>query len=135
MEDLPCNRRARLWRRFNVHASQIRRYHPRREIDWTPETDESGDEPEGDIPTEETHRPLDFPEETVSPSETRPMTPPSPHPVGEIGELHPSVAGSLPYLDGVDEPFHGFEAQPTNPTITRSNRVSRQRLDHEFYYY
>ena len=37
VEDLPANRRKRIWHRFNVHISQMRRYFPRREVDWLPE--------------------------------------------------------------------------------------------------
>jgi hypothetical protein len=46
VEDLPCFRRKRLWRRFNAHVSQIRRYSARRETEWCPDSDvfESCDE-------------------------------------------------------------------------------------------
>ncbi|KAI9550030.1 hypothetical protein GHT06_007621 [Daphnia sinensis] len=37
VEDLPCNRKKRLWRRFNAHVSQMRRFSVRRETDWCPE--------------------------------------------------------------------------------------------------
>jgi hypothetical protein len=40
VEDLPCFRRKRLWRRFNAHFSQIRRYSVRRETEWCPYSDE-----------------------------------------------------------------------------------------------
>jgi hypothetical protein len=42
VEDLPCFRRKRLWRRFNAHVSQIRRYSARRETEWCPDSDEFG---------------------------------------------------------------------------------------------
>ena len=38
VKDLPCNRRTRLWRRFNLRSSQIRLYHPRYESDWKPKS-------------------------------------------------------------------------------------------------
>lgn len=41
VEDLPAHRRKMIWRRFNVHVSQLRRYFPRREIDWLPEEDDT----------------------------------------------------------------------------------------------
>jgi hypothetical protein len=44
VEDLPSHRRKRVWRRFNVHASQLRRYFPRREIDWLPEEEDDTEE-------------------------------------------------------------------------------------------
>ncbi|KAI9555008.1 hypothetical protein GHT06_020301 [Daphnia sinensis] len=37
VEDLSCNCKKRLWRRFNAHVSQMRRFSVRRETDWCPE--------------------------------------------------------------------------------------------------
>ncbi|KAI9555914.1 enzymatic polyprotein [Daphnia sinensis] len=56
VEDLPCNRKRRLWRRFNAHSSQIRRYFPRKETDWLPSVDEGDYE---DV-TDEDGDPKDF---------------------------------------------------------------------------
>ena len=42
VEDLPQNRRTRIHRRFNAHVSLLRRYNPRREIDWRPEDGTDG---------------------------------------------------------------------------------------------
>lgn len=36
VQDLPCNRKKRLWRHFNAHVSQIQRNSLRRETDWCP---------------------------------------------------------------------------------------------------
>ena len=41
VQDLVSNRSRRIWRRFNVHSSQMRRYSPRAETDWIPEDDET----------------------------------------------------------------------------------------------
>ena len=41
VQDLVGNRNKRVWRRFNVHSSQLRRYQPRAEVDWLPEDDET----------------------------------------------------------------------------------------------
>lgn len=43
VEDLPAHRKKRIWRRFNVHVSQLRRYFPRRELDWQPDEGSSTD--------------------------------------------------------------------------------------------
>ncbi|EFX67806.1 hypothetical protein DAPPUDRAFT_115134 [Daphnia pulex] len=40
VEDLPWFRKKRLWRRFNAHVSQIRRYSVRRETEWCPNSNE-----------------------------------------------------------------------------------------------
>lgn len=37
LEDIPANRRKRIWRSFNAHSCQLRRYSARVETEWTPE--------------------------------------------------------------------------------------------------
>ena len=37
MEDLISNQNRRIWRRFKVHSSKMRRYRSRAEVDWLPE--------------------------------------------------------------------------------------------------
>ncbi|KAK4017438.1 hypothetical protein OUZ56_032749 [Daphnia magna] len=62
VEDLPCNRKKRLWRHFNAHSRQIRRYFPRQETDWLPSDDdneyedatENGEDPRDSNINEET---------------------------------------------------------------------------------
>ena len=48
VEDIPFNRSRRIFRRFNVHSSQIRRYKARRDIDWNQDDDTDSDSPEED---------------------------------------------------------------------------------------
>ena len=44
VEDLPYNRKGRIYRRFNAHVSQIHPYKTRCEFDWKPEENENPEE-------------------------------------------------------------------------------------------
>ena len=44
VEDLPHNRRKRIYRRFNAHVSQLHPYRSRYEVDWKPEGEEEDSE-------------------------------------------------------------------------------------------
>ncbi len=85
-EGLSSNWRRRLWRRFKVHSSQILRYHPRRETDWSPENDNSDCEDENFVPASEENAP--FGTEFPTPQKDVPeyADPPWITPIGSLSE-------------------------------------------------
>ena len=134
VEDLPANRRRRIWRRFNVHISQVRRFYPRRDIDWLPEED--------DIKSQQT-------EPSGSESLESSGDPPFESSNGQQAESfhnqqYEQFESSLnPPLESSDdqqvEPFReeGFKPQQMPvPFISRASRVIRPRTnEHNFIYY
>lgn len=137
VEDWPCNRRRRRWRRFKARSSQIRRYHPRREVDWLPEDNYSDGDDENGIVVRDLHSPVDCLPEPVPEygAELAPMVVPV-DPLPDADAANRPEAVVLPHSDGAGEdPFHGFEAGPDRVATTRSNRRSRPAQCDDFLYY
>ena len=129
IEDLTSNRRRRLWRRFKVHSSQIRRYHPRREMDWSPENNISDCGDDKFVTTSEETGPL----ELAFPASLEDVPLRSSSNIVAHAPFCPESFQSPP--DVVNVPVPDFVDNPARATVTRSNRLSRPRADNSFLYY
>ena len=112
VEDLPCFRRKRLWRRFNAHFSQIRRYSVRRETEWCPYSEEyeNCDEESDEI--------------GITPNKSRPI---------ENQPYEPSIENqpSEPSIENQQ-----FVPKRHTPFVSRAGRAARPiNNDNNFIYY
>ena len=142
VEDLPYNRRKRVWRRFKAHSSQLRKYHSRREVDWVPLNNSSDEEDEvAELHSTALNAKGHLPgasQQAVLASASTDMSPDT-----GLSRPLPSVAVSTisppdtfrPSSDVDAALIPNLEAGPTRVTVTRSNRLSRPRADRDFLYY
>lgn len=114
VEDLPCNRKKRLWRRFNAHVSQMRHFSVQRETDWCQEEnvfDDSSNEFDTETPA--------LPQEPGKQ-------------LADIGNRAvPDVSREIEHQIPTFEPILS-----TKPITTRAGRVVRRKNTNEnFIYY
>ena len=137
VEDLPQNRRTRIHRRFNAHVSLLRRYNPRREMDWKPEDDsEPSNENDENGPVDiNQNEVLETPEEIANQNQPNDLI------VEENTEMSESEEydddGSDYDDDGSD--YDDSEVQPQEPAnidlgVSRYGRVRVARRDKDFIY-
>ena len=120
VEDIPFNRSRRMYRRFNVHSSQLRRFRARAETDWDLDSDVELD-----------------PESAATPLQGAPVDEDVQHaPNGSLASAQHQEAGQIKGVTS-DETEPGTSFHPTSPPepTTRSGRRTLAKRNEDFVYY
>ena len=141
VEDLPHNRRKRIYRRFNAHVSQLHPYRSRYEVDWKPEgEEEDSEECQGvdDVPAvgEDFCDDWEPPREADDPLEATPLSEESSQGSGPA-QISPE-GDNLPGPDTEGSDSSGEENEEPDPPVsqvTRTGRIVRrpQLSDYDYY--